>query len=129
ADGLALGMYRADGGLEVAWDTHLYGDVIGRVLGLGGLPKIPSGGDANDYRTPGVYGIGSNAIAATISNLPFQEAGTITVRSGLGDGRTDGVHLYLYQDYINFLGQNRRTRWMRTGETAGEWTYGGWTTL
>lgn len=125
-NGLALGMFRADGGFEVAWDTHLYGNVTGRVIGLGALPAIPYNSDVNDYRTFGSWSIPSNDVANTIKNLPINQAGTLVVRSGTGTGQLEGAYVYLVQEYVSFMGSFRKYRSVMTTGVPGEWTYGQW---
>lgn len=128
-NGLALGMFRADGGFEVAWDSHLYGNVTGRVLGLGWLPDIPANSNFNDYKTPGSWAVKGNHIAITCLNMPVQEAGTLIVRSGNGTGLTDGSYVYIIQDFIHHLGKIRMTRQIYTDGVAGAWVYGEWTNI
>lgn len=127
--GLALGMYKADGGFEVAWDSHFYGNVYGRVLGLGALPKIPRGSDVNDYRSFGAWGIHTNADAETILNLPISQAGILVVRSGTGSGDLEGAYAYIIQEYTNYRGNVRKYRCIATTGVAGEWTYDEWSNM
>ena len=128
-NGLALGMYKADGGLEVAWSSHFYGNVYGRVLGLGALPKIPRGSDVNDYRSFGAWGIHTNADAETILNLPINQAGILVVHSGTGSGYLEGPYAYLIQTYISYRGNVRVYRSIATTGVAGQWEYGEWTDM
>lgn len=99
----------------------------GAILGLRKAPSIPSGSDLNDYRTPGVYAITSNAIAETLSNIPEAEAGTLRVWCGTGSGTISGTYVYLVQEYIHYRGQKRYVRYVETGSVADEWTFGTWT--
>jgi len=63
--------------LTAAWD-----DVVGKYLG--GRIAIPANANLNTYVTPGEYYIGSATTAATISNMPEENAaGRLTVEAGL----------------------------------------------
>lgn len=125
-EGIGVGMYSSGSGLEVGFNSQFYGDVSGRVLGLGGLPQIPDGADLNDYRTPGVYGIRTNVAAETMSHIPYKKAGTLRVFSGTGTSSTEGDWVYFIQDYIDHTGRHRYTRNILTNGAAGNWQYGDW---
>lgn len=124
--GLALGMYKQNGGLEVAWKSNFLGPVQGQVFGLGGLQSIPSGADLNDYKQPGVYSIKSNTVAASLINCPTATAGTLRVWNGTGQDKTSGTYVYLVQEYVNYRGNERQHRYLETGSDATQWTYGAW---
>ena len=126
-DGLALGMYKQKGGLEVAWDSHLIGNVTGQVFGLGKLEAIPSNSDLNDYKTPGVYAIVSNTVASSLTNCPSKNAGTLRVWNGTGQSRPTGTYVYLVQEYVNYKGNERQHRYVSTESDATKWNYGAWT--
>lgn len=83
------------GDLSVTGDAALAGNVSGRVLGLGeARGQILTGGNYNDWTDPGVYGIASDAIAATLSNAPDALGGTLRVWNGLGDSKDPGDASY-----------------------------------
>lgn len=98
----------------------------GAILGFGKAPSIPSGSDLNNYRTPGVYAITSNAIAETLANIPEAEAGTLRVWCGTGSGTISGTYVYLVQEFIHFRGQKRYVRCVETASVADEWSFGTW---
>lgn len=95
-------------------------DAIGRVLGLGQARKgIASGEDLNDYYTPGVYRISSNANAQGITNCPSNYAGTLRVWISNGGAKNYGdSSYYLLQEYDDTYGN----AWRRRGyaENAGD---------
>lgn len=124
--GLALGMYEQRGGLEVGWKSVFYGNVYGRAFGLGQVESIPANSDLNDYKTPGVYAIVSNAVAATLANCPTATAGTLRVWYGNGQERPTGTYAYLVQEYVNYRGNDRQHRYMETESDPSKWTYGSW---
>lgn len=126
ATGMSYGAYAVAGGFEVTWDASFYGNVHGMVLGLGGLPKIPEGGDVNSYVTPGAWGIDGYTLAQTILNLPVEESGTLRVWNGLGRGTHTGPWVYMVQEYINYNGTRRFLRGCHTEDDANQWIYGSW---
>lgn len=125
-EGIGVGMYSSGKGLEVGFDTHFYGKVTGNALGLGGLTEIPENADLNEYRQFGAYSIKSNAIAETLSNIPYAKAGTLRVFSGTGTASTEGDWVYIIQEYIDHTGRYRYSRNIITNGTAGQWQYGEW---
>ncbi|MBR6558646.1 MAG: hypothetical protein IKT70_06505 [Clostridia bacterium] len=125
-EGLAVGMFSENGGFEVGFDSHFYGNVHGRVMGLGGVPSLNSGTDLNDCKEYGIYCIPSNTCAETILNIPIKEAGTLRVWSGLGVSKTSGTWVYIVQDYINFTGRKRYSRYIFTMDDASTWTVADW---
>lgn len=65
-------------------------------IALNGHIGIPINVDLNDYTQPGNYGVGSNEIAATLSNCPIAASFTMTVRyATLGD-------VYVCQELYQF---------------------------
>lgn len=89
--------------LEVGMDSDFFGDVYGRVFGLGALPAIPANADLNDYLTPGVYAARTTEIAGTLKNCPSLIAGRLIVSSALGqpvDG--DSKYRYIEQKFIPY---------------------------
>ncbi len=95
------------------------------VLPLGEVvTKIPFGADLNDYVLPGIYAVSGNNIAATITNIPSQSAGTLRVFASIGDTITaSSTWKYLIQEYITLSG----TRYQRYGE-SGSGTAVTWST-
>ncbi len=125
-EGLAVGMYSSSGGFEVGFDSHFYGDVHGRALGMGGVPFLPDGTDLNDCREFGVYAVINNEKAKTMLNIPIAEAGTLRVWSGLGISKNNGTWVYIVQDYVNFTGRKRYSRYLFTMDDASVWTVADW---
>lgn len=124
-DGYALGMYRSAGGLEVAWPSHFYGNVDGRVLGLGELPQILKGANLNDYLEPGAWGV-TASVASEIANWPYDSGGTLTVKYGTGIRNADGRHIYIVQIAEDYMGQHRYVRSIWTSFVAWEFEVGIW---
>lgn len=125
-EGVGVGMYSSGSGVEVGYDAHFYGDVTGNVLGLSGLPQIPENANLNEYRQFGAYSIKSNAVAETLSNIPYKKAGTLRVFSGTGTSSTEGAWVYIIQEYIDHTGRFRYSRNILTNGTVGQWQYGDW---
>lgn len=86
------------------------------VLPLGEVvTRIPWNADLNDYVLPGVYAISGNNIAATITNIPSQSAGTLRVFASIGDTITaSSTWKYLIQEYVTLSG----VRYQRYGESG-----------
>ena len=124
--GLAVGMYSEKGGFEVGFDSYFYGDVHGRAMGLGGVPFLPDGTDFNDCKEYGVYAVTTNTHAATMLNIPVKEAGTLRVWSGMGISKNNGTWVYIVQDYVNFTGRKRYSRYLYTMDDASVWTVADW---
>lgn len=124
-NGAAFGKYaEADKCLEIADDW----DVTGRVYGLGkAKAEILSGADLNNYKDFGVYAVVTNAIAATLSNLPTELAGTLVVSSINGTGLLSGKATYILQEYTTYTGRYRYRR-MMSCNASNEWTYNAWVT-
>lgn len=90
--------------------------------------NIPSGADLNDYGLPGVYAIGDNSTAATIANIPQQNAGTLRVFSSNGGNiSASSTWKYLIQEYITFTGE-RYQRYGNSGSGTAV-TWGAWKTI
>ena len=70
---------------------------------LSGGTKIPEGADMNDYKTPGNYYCGSNAIAQTLINCPFTQA--FVLKISYASGIT-----YPLQTFINYINHKQATR-------------------
>lgn len=59
--------------------TQAAAQIIPAVYGLG--TQIPNNSDFDDYTIPGVYYVGSNAAAATMSNIPAANGGRLEVKA------------------------------------------------
>lgn len=101
-NGIAFGKAATrEGWAEFGYDAMFNGNVHGNVLGLGTLPQILSNEDFNAYLTPGVYGVGQNAIAGTIANNPAgARAGRLIVTTATGGLYGVANWTYLQQWYI-----------------------------
>lgn len=96
-------------------------------IAFGAGSMIPSGANLNDYRTPGVFGIATDAIAQTLVNTPYKTAGVLRVF--LGDGVQDPgttATWHLVQEYQPSNSSKAIARRTLTRSTAGTWTYGSW---
>lgn len=89
-------------GFHVGFDATFYGGVGGTVYGLGMLPELPSGTNADTWLKFGAWSVRTNAIAATITGLPSGEAGTLRVWSSVGDGSNSGSYYYIIQEYTTY---------------------------
>lgn len=120
----AFGKYaEIDNALEIAEDW----DVYGRVYSLGKLKELPEGADLNSaaYRVFGVYCVGSNERAATISNIPIPHAGRLIVSSANGTGSISGPYAYILHEYITLNG-DQYYRLIYTAGTEDEWLFKDW---
>lgn len=92
------------------------GSVMGRVLGLGQAREgIPANADLNDYVEPGVYGVTTDASAASLANCPAAHAGTLRVWQGTGSSSNPGESwYYVVQEYNDFYGDS----WRRSGQSG-----------
>jgi hypothetical protein len=124
--GASFGGYSKGDGLEVLWKSTFTGAVQGNVFGLGLLPQIRNGSDINQYTTPGVYAVISNASAATMTNLPLLSAGRLIVSSADGRNRTSGMWAYILQEFISYDGHYHYYRMLHTEDTANEWIVNDW---
>ena len=125
--GIAFGKTaELEGVAEFEFDAQFNGNVRGKVLGLNKVPLIPTNGDLNDYMEPGCYAIRSNAVAATVSNVPLEVAGRLEVISSTGVGIQASDYSYIRQRYIPYNLSN--PTWERdiTRNTSNVWTYGTW---
>lgn len=111
---------------DFAFDAKFNEPVYGKALGMDRLPAIPSNSDFNDYMEPGCYAVQSNAIAATIANIPVDRAGRLEVWSATGEGVRLEQWSYLRQRFIPYNSGN--AVWERE-LTRGEdnvWNYYEW---
>jgi uncharacterized repeat protein (TIGR02543 family) len=134
-DGIAFGKMAELGAAEslggngvadFAFDARFNEPVYGKALGMDRLPAVPSNSDLNDYIEPGCYAIHSNAVAATVVNIPVERAGRLEVWSATGEGVRLEQWSYLRQRYIPYNSGN--AVWERE-LTRGEdnvWNYYEW---
>ena len=124
--GIAFGkVSEYDKTLEIADDWYLrYNNYIplNNVVN-----EIPSGADLNDYTTPGVYAVTSNAIAQSLVNKPVGQAGTLRVFCSNGKDIDNTHYKYLIQEYISYRGP----RYYRYGvdEDVGAFSWDDWQTI
>lgn len=75
---------------------------------------IPNSADLNAYVTPGVFGVRTDEIAASLSNCPSIYGGTLRVWNSLGTDNGPGdAWYYATQEYIDY----RCRIWIRYGNT------------
>lgn len=100
-----------EGYAEFEFKAKFNSNVEGKVLGLAGVPPVPSGCDMNTLVKYGVYSIGSNTIAESLVNGPkTKSAGTVRVYSANGSGIEGAAYDYIIQEYLSFTGVlERRT--------------------
>ena len=130
--GFTLGGYHDPGKYDVfvcRFDAEFQGDVSGMVLGMGKLPEIPEGSDLNAYKNFGAWSVRTDAIAATITNIPIPKAGTIRVWSANGSGTTTGNYIYLMHEYICYDNSTSYRRSVKLEGTDSAWEYGPWKVL
>ena len=116
---------------EFGMTANFEGDVIGRAYGLGQLKLIPENGDFNDYLTPGVYAVTSNARAETVKNSPIDVAGRLIVSTATGGAIDDSKWRYIEHKFIPYdyaRGYIDRFAYLRYISQSGtdEITYGEW---
>lgn len=99
-------------------------ELMGLVFGLGGV-AIPSGADLDNYKTPGVYSIATDAISAALANNPTTSAGVLRIYSAIGTPDTGGAWSLIQEIQLAdaSLPSYRRTL---QRSSAGVWTYGTW---
>lgn len=115
-----------NGVAEFAFDGKFNQPVYGKALGMDRLPAIPADSDFNDYMEPGCYAVHSNAVAATVANIPADRAGRLEVWSATGEGVRLEQWSYLRQRFIPYNSVN--AVWERE-LTRGEdnvWHYYDW---
>lgn len=104
-------------------------DVHGNVFGLAGLPEILSNADFDTYTSTGAWSVKTNAIAATIDNMPINQAGRLLVAHAIGGQAADSEFDYLMQTYIPYLVAHpifeRHIR--KTSEST--WIYSPWVVI
>ena len=100
--------------------------VQGNVYGLYKLPQIPSNANLNDYKTPGAYAIGGNAIASTVSNVPIKLAGRLIVYSPAGIVISNTSYKYVTQEYIPLTADKPTYKRLINTDANANWVYGRW---
>lgn len=94
--------------------------------GFGNFVPIPLDADLNDYYNPGAYGIQSNEIADSISNIPEAKAGILYIVNAAGMNTIAGTWKYARQIYIPYSETGRYyARTLYKGSTE-EWIFDGW---
>lgn len=125
------GAAEKEGFAEFEFKAQFNSDVHGRVLGLGGLPNIPSNSNLNDYTQFGAYAVFTHEEASTINNIPTPRAGTLRVYSGNGADWLGSQWSYITQDYMTLDGILYRRRLSSNGTpdvyTATDWDVPGGT--
>jgi|GEM_PF-2650288 len=129
--GFTLGGYHDPSKYNVfdcRFDAEFQGCVSGSVLGLlGSSGSIPANGDANDYKTPGVFAVSSYANAKTIKNIPLQTAGLLRVYAAIGqDYVTSGNWKYIMQEFRSVEAGAPEYRRYISSDGEGKWSYGEW---
>ena len=94
--------------------------------GFGNFVPIPLDSDLNDYYNPGAYGIQSNEIADSISNIPEAKSGILYIVNAAGMNTIAGTWKYARQIYIPYSEAGRYyVRTLYKGSTE-EWIYDEW---
>ena len=91
---------------DFAFDAKFNEPVYGKALGMDRLPAIPENSDLNNYMETGCYAVQSNAIAATVANIPIDRAGRLEVWSATGEGIRSQQWSYLRQRYVPYNSSN-----------------------
>lgn len=127
ADGQSIGFGKIaeipfDVGLEARFNSPVYG----KVTGLDRLPAIPESSDFNNYMETGCFAVHSNAIAATIGNIPVPRAGRLEVISATGEGIRLTQWSYIRQKFTPYNSEN--AVWERdiTRSADNVWVYYDW---
>lgn len=127
--GIAFGKTAETEGLaDFGFDTIFRNNVQGNAYGLAELTAIPSNADLNNYVNTGCYGIKTNDIAETISNIPLAIAGRLIISMSLGQESSNAGYVYLEQKYIPY--RTDYPIYVRNIERAGTsaaYTYSDWT--
>lgn len=127
--GFTLGGYHDPAKVNVfdcRFDAEFQGDVYGRVIGLGKLPSITEGADANDYKEFGVYAVDETAVAATLVNFPEKKQGVFRVWSANGNGLITGEYVYIMQEFIVFDNSASYRRAISLDGPGSSWVYHAW---
>lgn len=92
--------------VQFGWDGEFLKPVYGKALGMDRLPAIPQNADFNSYMETGCYAVQSNAIAATVKNIPVARAGRLEVWAATGEGLRLQQWSYLRQRFIPYNAEN-----------------------
>ena len=115
-----------NGVADFAFDAKFNEPVYGKALGMDRLPAIPGNSNFNDYMEPGCYAVQSNAIAATIANIPIDRAGRLEVWSATGEGIRLEQWSYLRQRFIPYNSGNAVWEREITRSADNIWRYYDW---
>lgn len=119
--GLAFGATAQRSGAYFGFDAK------GAVLGLGeATDSIPADANLNEYIRPGVYAVELNTTAATLSNRPTDNAGTLRVYSGVGNSMPATGFFYIMQEYRSYSPTETTYRRRGTRNSTGVWTFTTW---
>lgn len=111
---------------EFHYDGKFNKPVYGKALGMDRLPAIPENADVNEYLDPGCFAVHSNAVAATVANIPVARAGRLEVWSATGEGVRAEEYSYLRQRYVPYNSSNAVYERDVTRGADNVWTYGAW---
>jgi hypothetical protein len=116
-------------------DTKNHNNFPKNIYNLGVTPlTLKENEDADNYTDIGVFGVPSNTIAQTISNLPVNIAGKLIVLSSNGDDIDTNQYKYLIQIYISLRGEHRYMRCVQQNPSIltnkeqfpKGWSFGQW---
>lgn len=129
SDGTGLGIGKlgeVENGLDIGLDAVFRKPVYGKVMGVDRLPAVPSNSNFNDYIETGCWAVHSNAIAATITNIPVQKAGRLEVISSTGEGIRVTQWSYIRQRFTPY--DSSEAVWERdiTRSSDNVWRYYDW---
>lgn len=85
---------------------------------------IPNNSNLNNYTTPGIYWVPSNAAAVTLSNTPTGEAMFLYVEYSAGVSASDS-YMYITQRVKTYNGYNY-IRYAYTTNGGDTWTWDTW---
>lgn len=83
--------------------VHFGKAVQGHAVGLADLVILADGSEFNDLTKPGGWSVPSNASAATMGNIPIQQAGRVFVATSNGYDDPNSEFKYYIQTYIPYL--------------------------
>lgn len=135
ANGTSVGVGKVaekENSFECGFDAEFFGDVCGKVIGLGALPLIATTDNFNDYTEPGSWCVPTNAQASAMYtnglNIPSQYAGRLIVMNGTGWDDPSTEYKYRLQYYIPYLTiYPVSVRYIRK-TTESSWIYSKWST-
>lgn len=111
---------------EFAFEGKFNTAVYGKALGMDRLPAIPENSDLDNYLETGCYAVQSNAIAATVANIPVDRAGRLEVWSATGEGVRLEQWSYLRQRFIPYNSGNAVWEREITRSSDNVWRYYDW---